>query len=182
MATYTVNVNGVNVKTTVANKSSFVDSFITELVLSCNYSNSSHLRPIIGLDVEYKVSDDSIVKAATLQLCSGSRCIIIQLCNMSVVPESLINLLSAPLFCFVGVRLLEKARLLRRDYGLECRNVMELRPILDMGVLTGCIGVVPKPLNLIMSNWDAENLSMKQIESAAEDAHMFFKFGKMFFG
>ncbi|PQQ21939.1 uncharacterized protein Pyn_38357 [Prunus yedoensis var. nudiflora] len=68
MRTYNVNVNGVAVKTTVTDSDSFVDSFITELILSCNYTNSSSSRPpIIGFDVEFTESAIDGIKAATLQ-------------------------------------------------------------------------------------------------------------------
>ncbi|KAM4074089.1 hypothetical protein ACJW30_10G067900 [Castanea mollissima] len=148
MATFMVNVDGEKVKTTVTNRASSVDGFITELILSCNYSN--RWPPIIGLDIELNdLNDSTKCKAATLQLCSGS-----------LVPLSLINFLSAPLFCFVGVGIHKLLSFLRRDYGLECRNV---------------------PLSVIRGYWGAGNLNMEQIESAATDAFIFFKFGNMLF-
>lgn len=180
MATYIVNVGGENVKTTVTNSASFVDQFITELILSCNYSTSG--PPIIGLDVEIKVFDDSTnCKAATLQLCSSSRCIIIQLINMEVVPQSLLNFLFAPLFCFVGVGIHKFLSLLGRDYGIECRNAVDLKPFLDLAVYCGCVGVSRKPLSIITGDWGADNLNMEQIESAATDAFTLFQVGKLIF-
>ncbi|CAB4271890.1 unnamed protein product [Prunus armeniaca] len=172
MATYNVNVNGDAVKTTVINSASFVDSFITELILSCNYTNSSSSRPpIIGFHVEF--TDE--IKAATLQLCSGSRCIIIQLNKMvtnNSVPQSLINFLAAPLFCFVGVDIFQSLALLRREYGIVCRNAVDLTLMVNMAVMSGAVELEPKPLSVVMGDWGAENLSMEQIQSAAIDEHL----------
>jgi hypothetical protein len=185
MATYTVNVNGVDVKTTVTNSASCVDSFITELILSCDYSASRPPPIIIGLDVEFKDLDDFPTNhkaAATLQLCSSSRCIIIQLINMEAIPESLANFLSAPLFCFAGVGIEESLRVLRRGYGLECRHVVDLKPLLDLAVFMGDVELEPKPLSVVMGDWGARNLSMDQIETAAADAYTFFEIGSFLFG
>ncbi|KAG2693268.1 hypothetical protein I3760_08G088900 [Carya illinoinensis] len=183
MTTYIVNVDGrVNLKTSVTDGASFVDSFITELVLSCNYMSISS-PPLIGLDVEFNDIDNHAArKPATLQLCSGSGCIIIQLINMEVVPQSLINFLSAPLFCFVGVGIHYSLSLLKRFYGLECRNVVELMPVLNLAVFSGQVGIEPKPLSVLMGDWGAGNLSMEQIESAASDAFTYFEFGKLLLG
>lgn len=179
MATYNVNVHGVAVKTTVTNSASFVDSFITELILSCNYTNSSSSRPpIIGFHVEF--TDE--IKAATLQLCSGSRCIIIQLNKMvtnNSVPQSLINFLAAPLFCFVGVEIFQSLALLRREYGIVCRNAVDLTLMVNMAVMSGAVELEPKPLSVVMGDWGAENLSMEQIQSAAIDVFNFFIFGDL---
>ncbi|PQQ02590.1 uncharacterized protein Pyn_40497 [Prunus yedoensis var. nudiflora] len=157
MRTYNVNVNGVAVKTTVTDSVSFVDSFITELILSCNYTNSSSSRPpIIGFDVEFTESAIDGIKAATLQICSGSRCIIIQLnktrANNSV-PQSLINFLAAPLFCFVGVGIFQSLALLKREHGIECRNVVDLRLMLNMAVARGAVELEPKPLSVVTGDW-----------------------------
>ncbi|KAK9984343.1 hypothetical protein SO802_033868 [Lithocarpus litseifolius] len=91
MATFMVNVDSEKVKTTVTDRASSVDRFITELVLSCNYSN--RWPPIIGLDIEFNdLNDSTKCKPATLQLCSGSRCIIIQLVHMEVKCGGLLDL------------------------------------------------------------------------------------------
>ncbi|KAF5462393.1 hypothetical protein F2P56_018402 [Juglans regia] len=153
MTTYIVNVDGVNVKTSVTD-GAFVDSFITELALSCNYMNISS-PPLIGLD----------------------------LINMEVVPQSLFNFLSAPVFCFVGVGIVHYSlSLLKRYHGLECRNVVDLMPFLKLAVFSGQVGIEPKPLSVLMGDWSAGNLSMEQIESAASDAFTYFEFGKLFLG
>ncbi|KAL6285061.1 hypothetical protein ACE6H2_009451 [Prunus campanulata] len=183
MRTYNVKVNGVAVKTTVTDSVSFVDSFITELILSCNYTNSSSSRPpIIGFDVEFTESAIDGIKAATLQICSGSRCIIIQLNKMRAnnsVPQSLINFLAAPLFCFVGVGIFQSLALLKREHGIECRNVVDLRLMLNMAVASGAVELEPKPLSVVTGDWGAENLSMEQIQSAASVAFSFFNFGNL---
>jgi len=93
---------------------------------------------------------------------------------MELVPQSLINFLSAPLFCFVGVGIHKLLSFLRRDYGfeLECRNVVDLKPILDLAVYCGSLEVEAKPLSVIRGNWGAGNLNMEQIESAASDKYV----------
>lgn len=70
---------------------------------------------------------------------------------------------------------------LRRDYGVECRNVVDLKPILDLAMYCGNLEVEAKPLSVIRGNWGAGNLNVEQIESAATDAFAFFKFGNMLF-
>ncbi|XP_021888441.1 uncharacterized protein LOC110807579 [Carica papaya] len=175
MATYNIVSCGVTVKTTVTNSATFTDDYITELVLSCN-----HVTPLIGLDVRSARSGvTGEMKAATLTLCSGSRCIIIQLTNMDSIPDSLISFLSAPLFHFVGIW--ESLAILEKDYGIVCRNVIELDPFLFSLVVALEIKVESKPSSVMMGNWGAGNLSMEQIQAVTFLAHSFFECGKFFF-
>ena len=67
------------------------------------------------------------------------------------------------------------------DYGLKFGNFIDLKPILDLALFSGCVKAKHKPLNIIMRNQGAENLSMDQSESATSDAYSFFKFGNLFF-
>ncbi|PIA60996.1 hypothetical protein AQUCO_00300486v1 [Aquilegia coerulea] len=123
MKTFNVNVNGVSIKTTVIDEASHVDSCLTELILSCNYNSVSPF--LIALDVKFKKPNNDHIE--TLQLATGTRCLLLQLHKMKTnVPPSLQNLLSASLFCFVGVRMQETLSMLWHEYGLRCRHAYDL--------------------------------------------------------
>ncbi|KAI5336236.1 PREDICTED: Werner [Prunus dulcis] len=88
--------------------------------------------------------------------------------NNSVL-QSLINFLAAPLFCFVGVEIFQSLALLRREYGIVCRNAVDLTLTVNMAVMSVAVELEPKPLSVVMGDGGAENLSMEQIQSAAID-------------
>ncbi|XP_047168321.1 uncharacterized protein LOC124837081 [Vigna umbellata] len=64
----------------------------------------------------------------TLYLCDEFTCIIIPLLQLNSIPESLMNFLCLPDHTFVGVGIEGKMGLLETQFGIRCRNVVELGP------------------------------------------------------
>lgn len=128
----------------------------------------------MGFDVKFARSDDvTDWWPALLTISAGSRCVIVQLHRSCVIPQSLLNLLSDA--CFVGIEVRHKLSALKREYGIEFKNVLDLQPVVDIAELSGCLKFEPKPLNIAMSNWGAQNLNIDQIQTAATDAFSFFQ-------
>lgn len=138
-------------------------------------------------------------KVATLQLCSGNKCTIIQLFYLDCIPTSLLSFLSDPQITFVGVKVEEDAQKLGDDYGLA---VCKTTDIGDLAISRGYgrflltfkrrLGLkdiaaevariwVEKPLNVIRSDWQLLCLgsSSPRIESTFLTMELFaFVVGK----
>ncbi|KAI3995849.1 hypothetical protein MKX01_020384 [Papaver californicum] len=153
-------------------------------------------KRIIGLNIEWIASLDSN-KVATLQLCHGNRCIIIQLLHLDSIPNSLRNLLSDRSIKFVGVGITQDIAKLDRDHGLECWFVRELGSFMAVyatsqqfggaGVVSSTrqiVGLSIEKLEYVIdhSDWSANILTSEQIKVAAIDAYASFAIGNMLFG
>ncbi|KAI3842327.1 hypothetical protein MKW98_026117 [Papaver atlanticum] len=147
--------NGVNIVTTVTNSPSVIDSVLKEF----------RSESLIGLDIEWNSASHNN-KVATLQLCHGTRCIIIQLLRLDFIPSSLRTKLD-------------------RDYGLKCWSVKELGPLADRvyrtqqfhgaglsSLMHQIVGVrVEQPEHVKRSNWGVNILNTEQIKYATIDAY-----------
>ncbi|KAI3836531.1 hypothetical protein MKX03_031397 [Papaver bracteatum] len=175
----TVQFNWVNIATTVTNAGLIVDSVLDEF----------RSKRLIGLDIEW---DSSLV--ATLQLCHGTRCIIIQLLHLNFIPKSLRNLLSDRSITFVGVGITEDIMKLDRDYGLKCWSGTELGSLADQvsgtkqfrgaglkSLMHQIVGVrMEKPAHVKRSNWGLKTLNTEQIKYATIDAYASFAIANKF--
>lgn len=85
MATYIVNIQGVNIKTTVVNQASSLNHYISEFKSLCVVNKNR--KPNVGLDIEW-TPYSMYSKVSTLQLSTGTRCLIIHLQYLDFVPES----------------------------------------------------------------------------------------------
>ncbi|PWA54236.1 3'-5' exonuclease domain-containing protein [Artemisia annua] len=127
-------------------------------------------------------------KSATLQLCTDTKCLILQLFYMDEIPQSLKNFLLNPIFTFVGVEVEDDILKLKNEYGLDCSKSADIRSAamkkwpgrfrrpglkdLAMDVL----GLhMKKPKHVCMSNWEARLLNENQIEYACIDAYASYK-------
>ncbi|KAI3882768.1 hypothetical protein MKX03_015978 [Papaver bracteatum] len=182
---YTVQFNGVNIVTTVTNSSLFIDSVLNEF----------RLKRVIGLDIEWN-SASPTSKVATLQLCHGTRCIIIQLLHLDFIPNSLRDLLSDRSITFVGVGISQDIARLDRDYGLKCWSVNELGPLADRVYRTqqfsdaGLVSLMQQVVGgrmeksefVARSNWGVNILNTEQITYATIDAYASFAIGNKLLG
>lgn len=190
MSSTTILVNGVSITVNVVANASQVDSQISGLKSVI----STHQKPIVGLDAEWKPNTaGSTNKLATLQLCVGSKCLILQLLHFDHIPNSLKNFLADLNITFVGVGIQEDVRKFKNDYGVDCRNVVELGPLaanvlgspargLSELALTVVGLEVEKPIDVTLSDWSARALSFEQIKYAAIDAYAAFLIGKKLMG
>ncbi|OVA16741.1 3'-5' exonuclease domain [Macleaya cordata] len=190
-ANHEVNINGVNITTTVADASWLINSFINELRPSL-YDGNIDKKRVIGLDIEWNSnSNDNNDKVATLQLCYGDRCIIIQLLHLDLIPFALSTLLIDQSISFVGVGITEDLSKLECDYGLESVPGIELGQLADkvLGkqqfsgsglVELACeiVGLsIEKPASASCSDWGLKNLTSEQIKYATIDAYASFVIG-----
>ncbi|KAI3981100.1 hypothetical protein MKX01_032240 [Papaver californicum] len=166
---YTVQCNGVNIVTTLTNSSLFIDSVLNEFRSK---------------------------RVATLQLCYGTRCIIIQLLHLDVIPNSLRNLLMDRSVTFIGVGITQDIAKLDRDYGLKCWSVTELGLLADrvygtqqfgggglVSLMRQIVGVrIEKPEHVTRSNWGRNILNTEQIKYATIDAYASFEIGSRLLG
>lgn len=193
-ASFQVAVNGVNINTTVADTAPLVNSAIEELRALL----ASKPKKVVGLDCEWRPYDEYRQppnKVATLQLCSESKCVIIQLFYLDYIPASLRSFLSDPQITFVGVRVEEDAQKLADDYGLA---VCKTTDIGDLAISRGYgrllltfkrrLGLkdiaaevarirMEKPLNVTRSDWQVRKLSQEQIKYACIDAYASYAIG-----
>ena len=140
-----VDVEGIKVKTTLANTDVEVDDQVA------TFLQNKDGKKVVGLDTEWQLVQDEDTKSETdqyrsevaiLQLCNGDSCAIIQLQQLDSVPVSLFNFLRLPEFTFVGIGIKESIAKLGKQYGIGCKNAVELGPfaasVMGMPHLSAC--------------------------------------------
>ncbi|XP_056684273.1 uncharacterized protein [Spinacia oleracea] len=96
------------------------------------YTQHDDLKRLVGLDVEKHYSSSisstsSIEKVSAVMLCCGNYCLIIQLLHMdSNASCYLSKFLQLEGLTFVGVQIQHCLKALDRDYGIKCRNALDL--------------------------------------------------------
>ncbi|KAL5229273.1 hypothetical protein ABZP36_017538 [Zizania latifolia] len=149
---------------------------------------------VVGLDCEWKPNYVSwkTSKVAILQLCAGTRCLILQLLHATRVPASVKDLLADPGVRFVGVGVGQDMAKLEGDYGLTCAAPVDLEGICKrhLGLLGGrslglkgfareMLGLaMEKPRRVTMSNWEKRVLDAAQIDYACIDAYVSYELGQ----
>ncbi|KAE8077741.1 hypothetical protein FH972_016272 [Carpinus fangiana] len=184
-----VKFDGKPIETTVTDKASTIDEWVHEIL-----SMYDGKPMVVGLDIEWKPNssreDDN--KAATLQLCIGEKCLIVQLLHTDGIPQPLKSFLMDSNFTFVGVKVAEDIAKLNGDYGIECNksaDISELamrqwqgrfeggKPGLERLALE-VLGVsMKKPQEVRRSNWDKRVLDENQVEYACIDAYVSYRVG-----
>ncbi|XP_018784190.1 PREDICTED: exonuclease 3'-5' domain-containing protein 2-like [Bactrocera latifrons] len=132
--------------------------------------------PVLGLDCEWVNAPN----VSVLQLCSHKGyCAVIRLCKMDTIPMSLCNLLIDRKVVKVGVGIKKDCEYLE-ECDLPTKSALDLRFVAK---LTGAKaqnlaemykavvgGTLTKDLQLIRSDWEADTLTPKQVQYAADDA------------
>lgn len=102
--------------------------------------SNNHRTKVIGFDAEWLLLDstepETITKSkcATIQLCDGHSCLIIQLNHFNSfeswaydsVHKSLLNFFRLPDFIFVGIGIKENFAKLEKQYGLHAEILLNL--------------------------------------------------------
>ncbi|KAF9594355.1 hypothetical protein IFM89_030484 [Coptis chinensis] len=150
---------------------------------------------IVGLGVQWNPDSDNNNPADTLQLCVGSRCLIIQLSQTDYVPELLRRFLGDTDTTFVGIwNHSDESRLEQCEHKLVLGSEpIDLRyKVADrfgeyelqrasmeslVGRFFGYHGVGKDP-NVARSEWDADWLDDEQVLYASVDAFVSFQMGK----
>ncbi|KAM3322090.1 Werner Syndrome-like exonuclease [Capsicum chacoense] len=187
----TVPFYGFKIEATVTKKASEVDKWIFQTIQI--HRRRLH-KLLIGLDIEWRAPHYPTVQlpsTALLQLCVGRRCLIFQLLHADCIPHSLQFFLGNPNFTFLGVGVQGDALKLNKDYGLYVANTVDLNKlalVVKEVEEYGRIGlkrmayevlgkVMKKPFDVTMSEWDADELCVEQVEYAAIDAFVSFELG-----
>ncbi|WMV12140.1 hypothetical protein MTR67_005525 [Solanum verrucosum] len=184
---YHINFGGQTIETTVTNKAVVANEWATSML-----SKYSGKQTVVGLDNEWKPNFSPYTnnKSATLQLCIDNTCLIVQLFYLDEIPQTLKKFLANPNFTFVGVEVGEDILKLKNDYGLVCTSKADIRdvaknkwpgrysrPGLKELAYDICSLNMPKPKHVSMSNWEARELSVSQVEYACIDAYASYKIG-----
>ncbi|KAF3438670.1 hypothetical protein FNV43_RR21434 [Rhamnella rubrinervis] len=188
MSKYTVSFAGKTIETTVTDKSSAADEWVTQILAM------HEGRPtVVGLDIEWRPHLNSWMsnKSATLQLCIDDKCLIVQLFYIDYIPQSLKDFLMNPNFTFVGIEVADDIEKLRTEYGLPCMKSADIRVMAKSrwpgrfrrpglkDLASEIVGLnMKKPRHVTMSNWEARVLSVDQVEYACIDAYASYRIGK----
>uniref|UniRef100_A0A1A9ZM47 Exonuclease 3'-5' domain-containing protein 2 n=1 Tax=Glossina pallidipes TaxID=7398 RepID=A0A1A9ZM47_GLOPL len=136
---------------------------------------------VLGFDCEWVTVSGSRRPVALLQLCSNrGYCALFRLCCIRQIPKSLRDLLADEEVIKVGVDPGYDAQKLAQDYGVGVASTFDLRYLATMvgrkpeGLAKLSLSVLKVTLDkhwrLSCSNWEAKDLTEKQIEYAANDA------------
>jgi len=139
--------------------------------------------PFIGLDTEWVNNRGIAGKVSLLQLATWSgHSVLVRLCTLDKVPVSLRNILCDPQILKVGVAVVDDSKKLLVDHNLEVAGCVDLRHLavrqesapgklgLESLALTYLGVQLDKDWRLRAGDWEAEILSVKQINYAANDA------------
>ncbi|KAL4653292.1 hypothetical protein ACB092_01G292300, partial [Castanea dentata] len=136
---------------------------------------------VVGLDIEksFSSTSDGLAsnKVALLKLSSENDCLLVHLTHFKKIPTSLAKFLNLSDVTFVGMSIKHNLSDLQRDYGIQCRNVIELGPF--------AAAVQKKPIasayslpdlfkfiyNVALSDWGTSALSLEQISHASIEVH-----------
>lgn len=185
---YYVRYGKSGIDTTVTDRSQIVDHWIQEIYSHYN----EHSKVIVGLDVEWKPNfkKKTINKAATLQLCIGYKCLIIQLQYIDEFPTSLKTFLMDSKFVFSGNQVKHDAEKLKNEYGLEFNEMLDIQAATKakwpgkfqkfglMHLARDVAGLnLKKSRKICMSNWENRTLSGSQVVYACLDAFASYSVG-----
>ncbi|XP_043705096.1 Werner Syndrome-like exonuclease [Telopea speciosissima] len=188
MTTQRVSFAGKIIETTVTDKASVAEDWVSQIRSSYNGVQ----RINVGLDCEWRPHAISFMsnKTATLQLCINDKCLILQLFYMDYIPQSIKDFLNDPTFTFVGIEVADDAAKLRNEYGLNCSSTADIRQLAKNrwpsrfrrpGLKDLAFEVVglrmAKPRNVTMSNWENRELTPAQIEYGCIDAYASYRIG-----
>ncbi|KAL2935043.1 hypothetical protein RDABS01_018162 [Bienertia sinuspersici] len=181
--TYKVRLESRVVKTTVINTVAQLDQSLRGLLVSISQNvRSNNLKCVVGLGVEKEFRPSSTIDGGRAPCCLS---IFLQLRGLS----------------FVGVGVEHCLKALERDYGIKCRNAV------DLGELTATLkgkemhrgyGLPDMAKELCftdmkehlvnnftaaaLSNWGVATLSQKQVEAATSEAFICFYLGNDLYG
>ncbi|CAN1822959.1 3'-5' exonuclease [Linum perenne] len=187
-SSYTTNIyfSRYQIQTTVTDQATVVDNWVQSF-----QSGESGENRVVGLDCEWKpFYGRGRNRTALLQLCVGTKCLIIQLCYLRPIPQSLFDFLRNPNNYFVGVGIDADIEKLSLDYGLSCTSSADLQVLARQrwewsnaspglkDILYAAEGIsMEKPRRITMSNWEMRYLTDEQVQYAAIDAFASYKIG-----
>ncbi|GAB4830601.1 hypothetical protein Ancab_020367 [Ancistrocladus abbreviatus] len=196
--TFRFRIENRDVKTTVIPTESDLNATLGEF-LSTIFNDRR--KRVVALDIE-KVYTSSRnggridEKVSVLKLCTGCFCLLIQLLHFKSTPSSLAAFLQLPDISFVGVGIKHCVDCLERDYGINCRNAVDLGQLAsrvrenqhvsafglaDLAYEVALFKLVKAP-GVAFSDWGAEKLSSEQVRAATSDAFVAYFIGNDLLG
>lgn len=201
---YEIKIKDWTVKTRVVCNELELSVGLTELLSSIGSDRNT--KRVVGLDIErsfdsntppstdIKFSD----KVVLLKLSTAHCCLLIRLHKFCIPPPTaLVNFLALPDVSFAGVGIRFCLDHLNRDFGLKCRNTVELGQVAaavkknnqlgssglaDLAEAMCFLTISVKDPSVVLSSWRGVNLSPEQIESATSDAFVSFLLGNQLLG
>jgi len=141
------------------------------------------ILPVIGLDCEWVSQDGKTGPVAMLQLATYSGlCVLVRLCNIPSIPNSLREVLARQDIIKVGVAVLDDSTKLITDFGVDVVSCVDLRHlVVKLWTHEGKLGLetlayivlgvqLDKDWRLRAGDWEAETLTQRQVDYAANDA------------
>ncbi|KAJ8733715.1 hypothetical protein PYW07_014266 [Mythimna separata] len=137
----------------------------------------------LGFDCEWVTDNGKRHPVALVQLSSfDGYCGLFRLSTMKTVPASLKDLLEDETIYKVGVAPAGDGKYLSNDYGVELKTTLDIRHLARLNgfeagglaaLSSALVGVVlDKSWRIRCSDWEAEEMSQRQINYAAIDAHV----------
>ncbi|AED95657.1 unnamed protein product [Arabidopsis thaliana] len=180
-----------SIKTTVTEKERDINRLVKTFL-----SNKNNRKKIIGLDTERVQKGRKLNKTVLLQLCDGDNCLIVQLPDEDEdegegeddnLPLPLFNFLNLPEFTFVGIGINKTMMRLESEFGLTCKNVVEIGPATwnltnmttDVKFRISAIVSTERPSNAVLEDWEKFVLNKNQIKLAASNAYFAFGIGNI---
>lgn len=176
------------IETTATNKAAIADDWVHQIL---SMYRGQHL--IIGLDCKRRPHPITSMggRTATMQLCVGCKCLILQLLYMDYIPKSLKSFLSNPDITFVGVEVEENVLRLWGEYGLWCTDAADVHELASRSFPLGFSGKTGlkalackvakfrmwKPKNGCCGDWESKLLDERQIEQGCIDSYSVHRIG-----
>lgn len=190
-STNLVSYNGQTIETTVTNQAHVAEQWLHN-VLQNHKTTGGRNKIIVGFDCKYKLHPIRCMSnnIALIQLCIGTRCLILQIMHMDHVPLSLKSFFSDKTennVTFFGKNMNEKADKLWREYGIKCSEKIEIHDLLkicfplsirpaESTSLKSVAKIVAKisprtPKKAVSADWESRVLDEELVEVACVDAY-----------
>lgn len=134
----------------------------------------------LGFDMEWEVDFESGIsqrKTAVLQLCSNSKCLIIQMQHLESISSSLRNILESENIVKTGVNIGNDASKLMRDFQITMKGCYELMDAYShisgkslQNLVSVVLGYELDKAACLISPWEDINLDEDAVKYAAADA------------
>ena len=137
MSTYhLVSIGKAKIETTVVSNELALDKALSCLLSKMENELNSRTRGFVGFFIEKSfISSFTTLfvknKVALLKFCVGNYCLIVHLIRFTRIPTSLSMFLNFPSLTFFGTKIKQDLADLERDYGLQCKNAVDLAQLVD---------------------------------------------------
>ncbi|XP_038209288.1 exonuclease 3'-5' domain-containing protein 2 [Zerene cesonia] len=156
------------------------DEIVSEFLKKCSKHHA------IGFDCEWVTVLGKRQPVALIQLSTyDGFCSLFRLSKMNSIPASLKNLLEDEKIYKVGVAPVDDAKYVAADYGVYIKSTLDIRHIVELcgydpgglaALSLSLLGVtLDKTWRIRCSDWAATELTTRQINYAAADAHVAIK-------